>query len=380
MTASIQKKGNSYYIVVSGFVVNGKSVNKWVGTGYKVSNTPYKTVEKKRREVLEQYKSLENLENFEYILFSDYLKSWLEDIKYSIAENTYKTYKLVIHNVICPYFESKKILLHELKPKHIQSFYNYKMEHDGVSANTIRHYQANIHKALDYAVKNEQIVKNPSDNVILPKKEKHMADYYSEDEIKQLLNAVKGDKLEPVVMIAAYMGMRRSEIVGLKWDCVDFVRKLILVKGTIIDADTLKYSPTTKHSASLRTLPMTDELAYYLYNLKERQEQNRKRLGEKYNSEWIEFVCVHDNGNIITLNYASYRFRKVCQKAGLRCVKLHEIRHSNITLLVRSGHTMKEVQVWAGHNDYSTTANIYSHIQDTDKQKFADTISKALSN
>lgn len=380
MTASIQKKGNSYYIVVSGFVVNGKSVNKWVSTGYKVSNTPYKTVEKKRREVLEQYKSLEELENFEHILFSDYLKSWLEDIKYSIAENTYESYKITIHKVICPYFESKKILLHELKPKHIQSFYNYKMEHEGVSANTIHHYQANIHKALEHAVKNEQIPKNPSDNVILPKKEKHMADYYSEEEIKQLLNAAKGDKLESVVMIAVYLGMRRGEIIGLKWDCVDFARKAITVKGTMIKADGLKYSPTTKHSASLRTLPMTDELASYLFNLKERQEQNRKRLGKKYNSKWSEFVCVHDNGDIITLDYASRRFSDVCKKAGLRRVQFHKIRHSNISLLARSGYSMKEIQVWAGHNDYSTTANIYSHIQYTDKQKFADTISKALSN
>lgn len=107
------------------------------------------------------------------------------------------------------YFENKDITVSNIKPHDIQDFYQY-LTDAGLSGNTILHYHANIRKALQYAVKTDLIVSNPADKVDKPKKEVYIANFYSKEEVKTLLNAVKGTKLEIPVIIACYYGLRRS--------------------------------------------------------------------------------------------------------------------------------------------------------------------------
>lgn len=146
---------------------------------------------------------------------------------------------------------------------HIQDFYLYKMEHDKVSPNTIHHYQANIHRALQHAVKTERIKSNPADNVDLPKKQKHIADFYTADELKTLLHAARDTEIEAVVMIAVWFGLRRGEIIGLKWNCIDFENRTISVRGTMAKTNKMIYKETAKNRSSVRTLPMTEEATTY---------------------------------------------------------------------------------------------------------------------
>lgn len=143
--------------------------------------------------------------------------------------------RMKFENVICPYFEKKKIYPCDLTSSHIQAFYDYKINSDKVTANTIHHYHANIHKALRFAVNDGLIKNNPSDKVLLPKKQKHFADYYSLDELKCLLDNVHGTTLETVILLAAWYGLRRGEIIGLKWSSIDFRKKILYVNGTIKD-------------------------------------------------------------------------------------------------------------------------------------------------
>ena len=250
------------------------------------------------------------------------------------------------------------------------------MEHDNIAANTIHHYHANIHKALEYAVKTERIKDNPAANIDLPKKKKHVADFYSSDELKTLLQAAKGTDIEMVVYIAAWLGLRRGEILGLKWDCVDFENQTISVIGTmaLVDGKTV-YKESAKTASSLRTLPMSNELAKYLYDLKERQTANHKQYRT---DKWKDFVCVRDNGELLNLDYVTRRFPKLCKQCGLRKIGLHELRHTNISLLISAGVSMKEVQEWAGHSSYITTADIYAHIPAQNKVKLSQTIERLL--
>lgn len=376
MTASIQTKSNKYYVVLS-WSENGKRKQKWINTNLSIDGNNKRKAEKKRVEVLQEWEEKLSAVNHEDILFSDYLSKWLEETKCNISESTYSIYKMVIDGVICPYFAELGIKLSDLKTFHVQDFYTYKMKHDGISPNTIYHYHANIHKSLQYAVKTERIKNNPADNVELPKKKKYIADFYTADELKKLIQAAKGTKIETVIYLATWFGLRRGEICGLRWSSINFENKTLSVNGTL--SNDLKYSNSAKTDTSIRTFPLTDEAVNYLQELKECQDANRKRLKKHYNSDWLDYVCVKVNGDIIKPDFISRQVPLLCKRNGLRIITLHELRHSNISMLVASGASMKEIQIWAGHSDFSTTANIYSHIQAKSKIKLSQSISSMLS-
>lgn len=378
VTANLTTKSDKYYVVVSWYE-SGKRKQKWINTGLSTLGNNKRKAEQKRLEIQREWEDKVSPENYETILFADYIKKWLEETKHTIADSTYWDYRKTIHNVICPYFEERKVLLAELKTYQIQEFYNFRMEQYGVSANTIHHYHANISKALKYAVKTERLKSNPAANVELPKKQKHIADFYTDEEMKQLLARSKGVNLETVVVLAACFGMRRGEIIGLKWEYVDFENNTLSVRGVIKDKGSsgskianLYYADTAKTSSSLRTFPIMPQVTEYLKQLKATQDLRKKE--PSYNHKWDDFICVKPNGDIISLEYVSRNFPKLCEECGLKRLKVHELRHSNISLLLGNGANMKELQEWAGHSSYSTTANIYSHIQAKSKEKLATSI------
>ena len=139
----------------------------------------------------------------------------------------------------------------------------------------------------------------------------------------------------------------------------------------------LYFEPNAKNSSSLRTFPMSDAMIDYLQSIKAEQDKRREKI-IRYNNEWDDFVCVRNNGDLITLDYVSSAFPRFCKQCGLKPIKLHDLRHSNITLLLENGASMKTVQAWAGHSNFSTTADIYSHIQTRSKDKLTSIINDVL--
>ncbi|MGG1658383.1 phage integrase SAM-like domain-containing protein [Brevibacillus sp. NRS-1366] len=133
---------------------------------------------------------------------------WLETVKPSIELITYISYANAVQKRIAPYFREKGITLQELKPHHIQDFYNHALKEWGVKANTIIHYHANIRSALQQAYITERIKTNSADKIIRPKKEPFVDSSYSAEEVNQLLEMVKGTKIELGVILAAFYGLR----------------------------------------------------------------------------------------------------------------------------------------------------------------------------
>lgn len=142
----------------------------------------------------------------------------------SVEETTYIGYEGVINGRMTDYFGNRDITLQDIKPKHIQDFYSHLLE-EGLSGNTVKHYHANIRKALQYAMRTDIIPSNPADKVELPKIQKYNPSFYSSDEVKVLLSEVVGTKLEIPVMIDCFYGFSRSEVIGLKWSAIDFEKK-----------------------------------------------------------------------------------------------------------------------------------------------------------
>ena len=363
VTGSLQIRNNVYQAVLS-YKQDNKWKTKWVSTKVPAVKGNKKVANAKLEEIKKAFEEKINSDHIdnEEILFIDYMKKWLKMIRSSVEETTYVGYEGVINGRMSQYFEGKNIYLQDIKPKHIQDFYQYLLE-DGLSGNTVKHYHANIRKALQYAMKTDIILSNPADKVDLPKIEEYSPKFYTSDEVKTLLNEVIGTKLEIPVMIGCFYGFRRSEVIGLKWSAVDFEKKTITINHTITQSKgKLVIRDKTKTKSSKRTLPLEPIVESFLLELKEKQKENKKLCGNSYNKEWLEYICVDDGGNLIRPDYVTETFLKLLKKKNLKLIRFHDLRHSVASILLKNGANMKEIQAWLGHSNYNTTANLYAHL------------------
>ena len=135
----------------------------------------------------------------------------------------------------------------------------------------------------------------------------------------------------------------------------------------------------TKNQSSLRSLPLIPLFQEKLLALREKQKEDRKVCGNSYNSKYQDYVYVGDIGDLIDPEYISRAFPKLLKKHGLRHIRFHDTRHSCASLLLKNGVSMKEIQAWLGHSNYSTTANLYAHLDvESSKIYSAERLSKGL--
>lgn len=363
VTGSLQIKNKIYQAVLS-YKQDNKWKTKWVSTKIPAIKGNKKLANAKLEEIKKQFQEEINSDNIdnEDILFIDYMKKWLKMISSSVEPTTLNGYKGVVNGRMTDYFQNKKITLQNIKPKHIQEFYQYLLD-EGLSGNTVKHYHANIRKALQYAMKTDIILSNPADKVDLPKIEEYKPKFYTSDEVKILLNEVIGTKLEIPVMIDCFYGFRRSEVIGLKWSAVDFENDTITINHTITQSNgKLIIRDKTKTKSSKRSLPLEPIVKSFLLELKEKQEKNKELCGDSYNQEYLEYICVDNCGNLIRPDYVTETFLKLLKKKKLKIIRFHDLRHTCASILLKNGANMKEIQAWLGHSNYNTTANLYAHL------------------
>ena len=362
----LHEKNGYYYIILNLTDSAGKRKPKWISTGLTIKGN------KKRAEqmLMEERRKYANAKTGDDVLFADFMEQWLEIVKSTVSIPTYSSYVNAVKSIIAPYFRKKKILLRDLQAHDIQMFYQEQLQR--VKASSVIHYHANIHKALKYAVKNDMIPSNPADKVERPKQDKFYGNFYDRDELNKLFEAVAGTKLELPVLLGAFYGLRRSEIVGLKWSAIDFEQNTITISHTVTSCNldgkcVIVAKDTTKTKSSRRTLPLVPYFHEKLLAVKAQQERNQKLCGRSYNREFLEYICVDDTGDRFKQNYITSQFPKLLERNGFRKIRFHDLRHSCASLLLASGVPMKHIQEWLGHSDFSTTANIYAHLDYSSK-------------
>ena len=362
----LHEKNGYYYIILNLTDSAGKRKPKWISTGLTIKGN------KKRAEqmLMEERRKYANAKTGDDVLFADFMEQWLEIVKSTVSLPTYSSYVNAVKSIIAPYFRKKKILLRDLQAHDIQMFYQEQLQR--VKASSVIHYHANIHKALKYAVKNDMIPSNPADKVERPKQDKFYGNFYDRDELNKLFEAVAGTKLELPVLLGAFYGLRRSEIVGLKWSAIDFEQNTITISHTVTSCNldgkcVIVAKDTTKTKSSRRTLPLVPYFHEKLLAVKAQQERNQKLCGRSYNREFLEYICVDDIGDRFKPNYITSQFPKLLERNGFRKIRFHDLRHSCASLLLASGVPMKHIQEWLGHSDFSTTANIYAHLDYSSK-------------
>ena len=358
-------KNGRYYAVLNYRNAGGQRKTKWIALGLPEKGNKRKAEAElaRLRAEFEPPKEVGDLSSD--MLFADYLLEWLEIAKGRLAVATYSSYAAMINKPVGPYFRQRNLTLRELEARHLQMFYSEMLRK--VKPNTVIHYHAIIHSALKYAVKTDMLVQNVADKVDRPKKNSFQPVFLSAEEMQKMFEALRGTKLELPVLVAAFYGFRRGEVLGLKWDAIDFERGTISVIRTVttitLDGKQTEIEQqSAKTKSSLRTLPLIGSFREYFLQVKEAQELNKQVCGNCYNHEYDGFVFVDELGERMRANYLTSAFPKFLENHGLRRMRFHDLRHSCASLLLANGVPLKHIQEWLGHSDFTTTANIYAHL------------------
>lgn len=386
----LQIKNNYYYMVLNLHGPTGKRKSKWIPTGIQVGG---KKNEKAAQDMLLEtrytYRDISEMDNGSAlmrigsdILFADYMQMWLRLIKNSVEEDTYVGYELTVERRIAPYFRELEVTLSSLTALHIEGFYEHCYNKLKVKGVTVQHYHGLMHKALKYAVRHDLITSSPMDKVDRPKAQKYVGSFYSLAELELLFEAAKGDPIEFPILMAAFYGLRRSEILGIQWRAVDLETNILTIDHTIIQVKCdgqmrIFEKDRTKNMSSCRSLPIVPEYRDLLLRIKEQQEENRKICGNCYIES--DYVCVNPMGELYTPNYVSAHFKLLLKKNGLRPIRFHDLRHTCASLLLKNGATMRSIQDWLGHSHYSTTAEIYAHLETGAKETTANKLAGVIS-
>lgn len=382
VTGSIYERKGIYYAIVS-YYVDGRRKQKSVSTGLPVKGNKRRALEflENLKRTYETKESMENMDGSR-LLMTDYMDEWLKIVKPLVERATYKSYDNMVSARIRPHFEKLNLLLTEVEPKHIKMLYDEILE-QGYTTNTVIHYHAVLHQALAYAVKNDYILSNPADRVKRPKKNKHISSFYTKEEILTLLDIAKDDPIYIPIVLSSYYGFRRSETLGMRWSAIDFENKTITVNHKVTEltenGKTIVYAEDKlKTKSSYRTLPLIPVVEEKLLEHKAKLERNQKLFGNSYCKEYMDYVCVDEMGKLFRPNFVSDHFGWLLKKYGLKKLTFKELRHSCASMLVAEGIPMKSIQEWLGHSNFSTTADIYSHIDYHAKQQSVAAIGNAL--
>ena len=323
-------KNGKYYAVLNYKNAGGQRKTKWISLGLSEKGNKRKAESELARLRAEFEPPKEAGDLSSDMLFADYLLEWLEIAKGRLAHATYGAYQGLLKSTIVPYFCKKKLTLRELEARHLQMFYSEMLRR--VTPNTVIHYHAVIHSALKYAVKTDMLIQNVADKVDRPRKNSFQPVFLSADEMQKMFEALRGTKLELPVLVAAFYGLRRGEVVGLKWDAIDFEQGTISVKrtvtSTIIDGKYQEFEQqSAKTKSSLRTLPLIGSFREYFMQVKEAQELNKQVCGNCYNYEYDGFVFVDELGERMRVEYLTNAFPKFLESHGLRRMRFHDLRH-----------------------------------------------------
>lgn len=336
ITGCLQQKSGFYYAVLY-LKVNGRRRCKWVPMRLPVEGTSARKAQKAFDEIRLQYereeeerlereaKAKELAENTHpdaLLPFTEYMEKWLQSTRSSLATATYQSYSNMIKARIRPYFAPLGLQLREVTPQHIENFYQSILA-DDCTTNTVIHYHAIIRKALQTAVKKDVLLKNPADKVDRPKKNVFHGSFYSEEEMLTLFDAVSGDPLELCVKIAAYYGLRRSEVLGLRWSAIDMEHKTISISHKVIEAEVDgKFVPmgedVLKTKSSFRTLPLIPAVGIILLEEKEKQEMYRRLFKKSYCRDYLDYICVDQCGKLLRPNYVTEHLQAVLRLPQLQ--------------------------------------------------------------
>lgn len=255
------------------------------------------------------------------------------------------------------------------------------MSDAGLSANTVQHHLTLIRSVFNDEIRNGAPILNPVKCVKAPRVETFQGETLSVEQIGQLFRLFEGDPIEDIIRIGVIYGLRRSEILGLRWLDIDFETGTLQIRHKVAEVRIngkrqLIRSNDLKTETSRRAFPLSDDIRQRLERRKAQIEENRAKK-RRYRTADADYVFVDANGKLLSPEYVSDHFRWRIAHSDLPKIRFHDLRHTCATLLLHEGCSLREIQSYLGHASYLTTTR-YAHIDARSKEHALEIMSAVL--
>lgn len=339
-------------------------------TGFKVKDHTKRRAEEAMKKILAQWEIEANAVPVVHDpLFGEYVEKWLKKKSFDLRENSLKSYRDYADKHIIPGLGHLKV--RKMTIQDLQAYYEEKL--NTLSVRSLKKHHCVVSGALYEAELDQLIPANFAKDFKFPKAAKFEGKAYTEDQVASLLSAVtqEGEPIRAAITLAVCYGLRREEVCGLRWQDIDFDDGKLYIRNTVTQNGTLKIeAERTKTQKSRRTIPLIESTVPYLEHLKQIQAQQGLTLDK---------VVVWPDGRTVRPDYISSKTRRVMKAYGLEHIRLHDLRHTAVSLLAATRQvTPKQMQEFLGHEDITTTLNIYTHVQDEDRKVTSDIMSTIL--
>ena len=328
MTGSLQIKNGKFYMVLN-TQKNGKRTLKWLPTGLPAKGNKRKA-EQMLRETLLTYEPPKA-----DILFADYITGqWLPYVRRKVDEVTYQGYELLVVRQVAPWFRERGTQLADVTLPLLQEYVDEKAASGrkdgkgGLSPRSLRLHKNVLFQALTEAVKAGLLPANPCQYVVLPKTVRYESHFYTVEQLTRLFEAVRDEPLCPLLKITALYGLRRSEVLGLKWDSIDFDAGTLTIRHTVSKVTKAVEKDKTKNASSYRSFPLTEEARSIFHAAKAAETENRRLFGRSYHDNG--YVFKWEDGRPYSPDYITDKFPALLEKYGLPHIRFHELRHPNV--------------------------------------------------
>lgn len=315
------------------------------------------------------------------ITVGQWLDRWLEVYaKPKVRLSTWESYETTVRCHIKPTIGN--LPLKDLRPEHLQQLYNEKLKSGrvdgkgGLSAKSVGYIHAVMNQALKQAVKEQLVYRNVCEAVNKPKQKRHEIKPLTIEQMNQFLSVAREDKLFPAFLLEWGTGLRRGELLGLKWRDIDLKKGVITVRRSLIRTRQGLIFSEPKTEKSRRTIPIPKEVVAELKAHKARQAQERLLLGQAYQDNDLVFCSAE--GRPLDPRSFTRKFERLLEKAGLPRVSFHDMRHSHATMLLLLDEHPKVVQERLGHSTIAMTLDTYSHVVPGLQEKAAAKLSSVL--
>ena len=386
MKGSLIERYGKYYAVFNVKNTNGKWAKKYVKTGLEFKPENESAAQSILENEIKMYLEAKPIEAETFqtsnktisikadknkTLFSSFVNEWMKkkENEARTDEVTDYFYHNICSNYIIPYFKERKIYLEDLDYHILQEFVDYERTKDKkpLCPSSLKKLKITLRLILKDARMQRLIIDDPSEFIVLPKQSRRLPTFYNEEQLTELFEKIKGDYIYNIIYVTVLYGLRRSEVLGLKWDSVDFENKLVTIKHTVVRTNRIVEKDRTKTDSSFRTFPMSKEIENLLLNLREEENKNRLKYKENYTEN--DYIFKWPDGTMFNPDQITRRFVGLLKKYGLPPIRFHDLRHSCASLLMSKGFQLKDVQEWLGHADIETTANIYGHLDQSRKKE-----------
>lgn len=310
----------------------------------------------------------------ERLTVGHFIENWLEDsVKPSVRPNTYASYSQLARLYILPYMG--RISLEKLSPQQLQFFLNKRVA-DGLSPRTVQYTHAVLRRALGQATKWGLVPRNVALLVDLPRMSAREIEPLSPEQIKIFLNEIRGDRLEPLYLVAMGVGLRKGELLGLRWEDVDLVAETLNIRVALQRIEGSPQLVDLKTRRSRRTIVLPQLVVKSLGSRRVRQIEERLAAGDGWQESGLVFTTAI--GTPLDPRNLTRHFHQTLEKSGLPRQRFYDLRHTCASLMLAQGIQPRVLMEILGHSQISLTMNTYAHVMPQLEREAAEKMDAAL--